>query len=123
MEVGINMIIQGLGPAVREVGEEVQIPSLHALVPYIKNTPEKIIICWENLETIIYSYFYHDQYYQAVQKVFEIVQKLCGGCWDINSTDQQVYDRILRRFYLFREDYPEEKEKGGEIKNDPVFSI
>ena len=117
------MIIKGLGPAVQSVGEEVHTPSLHALVPYIKNTPEKIIICWENLETIIYSYFYHDQYYQAVQKVFEIVQKLCGGGWDINSTDQQVYDRILRRFYLFREDYPEKPIRKVGNNDNNVFTI
>ena len=122
MEVGINMIIQGLGPAVREVGEEVQIPSLHALVPYIKNSPEESIIIWENLEIIIYGYLYHDQYHLAVQKVFEIVNTFYNGGCGMNSKDQQVYDRILRRFYLFREDYPEEKEKGV-IKNDHVFSI
>ena len=117
------MIIEGLGPAVRTAGEEVHTPYLHALVPYIKNTPEKIIILWENLETIIYGYLYHDQYYQAVQKVFEIVEKLCSGGWDINSTDQQVYDRILRRFYLFREDYPEETKEEVVIHDDNIFTI
>lgn len=117
------MIIKGLGSAVRTVGEEVHTPYLHALVPYIKNTPEKIIICWENLETIIYGYLYHDQYFQAVQKVFEIVEKLCSGGWDINSTDQQVYDRILRRFYLFQEDYPEKPIRKVENNDNNVFTI
>ena len=116
------MNIKELGSAVQSVGVEVNTPYLYTVVPYLINTPKNVIIVWENFEQIIYSYLYHDQYHFAVQKVFEIVETFCNGGWWINTKDQQVYDRILRRFYLFREDYPEEDKKVV-LKDDNVFSI